>query len=103
MADKKSKAHIISKRDYMKALKIVGAYESQVNTTVIKKDGRFGFLWYNVNGDGSQRWVKAKSIDSAIKKFIRNAPKTMDRLDYEVQHNNSYIDVSEKEELVKWI
>lgn len=93
---------MIKKRDYNKALKIVKAYEQQLNKPAVIAS-LFGFLWFNENNTEHSRYIKAKNINSACKKFLANKPKTMVRIDYEVQHGNEYIDISNLSEFKDWL
>lgn len=93
---------MIKKREYNKALKIVKAYEQQLNKPVVIAS-LFGFLWFNENDTEHNRYIKAKDIDSACKKFLANKPKTMVRIDYEVHHGNKYIDISNRSEFKDWL
>lgn len=63
----------------------------------------FGFLWFTENGNEKQRWVKAKNIDDACRKFLSNMPKTLYRIDCEVQHENDYISISNRKEFNEYL
>jgi len=89
----------ITKSQYIKALKTVDTYIRQVENKSKKCTvNLFGFLWHNFNYVEHQTFIKAKNIDSACKIFNKRMPKTMFRLDYEVQHGNEFIDISDRKE-----
>jgi len=92
---------MIKKREYKKALKIVKEYEQQVLNKPVANT--FGFIWWCEKDIQHNRWIKAKDIDSACRKFILNQPKTIRKLDYEVQHGDEFIDISERKEFKYFI
>jgi hypothetical protein len=93
---------MIRKSEYNKALKIVDAYRLQLqqreNKRTVTNHNLYGFLWFDCDGGEHHRWIKAKDIDSACKRFEKIQPKTMVRLDFEVQNVTTYFDISEREE-----
>jgi len=94
---------MIKKREYNKALKTVKEYEQQLLNKPVVIASAFGFLWWCENDVDHHRWIKAKNIDSACKKFISNQPKTIRKIDYEVQNGKKYIDISERKEFHHWL
>ena len=68
-----------------------------------KKCDIFVFLWFNENGKEFNKFIKAKNINSAIKKFLSKKPISMHRIDYEVQNGNKYIDISDRTEFSEYL
>ena len=89
----------ITKPQYNKALNIVANYQLQLKQKGIKTCNEFYFLWYCQFGQEHHRCIKAKSIESAINKFIIILPKTISSLDYEVKNGDKFIDISNNEKL----
>ena len=63
----------------------------------------YGFLWFGKNGTEHNKYIKAKNIDSAIKKFLARKPKSMTGLDYEVHNGDIYIDISNRSEFSEYL
>ena len=66
----------------------------------------YQFMYYLSDEDYMQpepkyrlKYIKAKSIDAAIKKFLARKPKSLTRLDYEVEKDGQFIDISNVEAL----
>lgn len=69
-----------------------------------KKGNRYGFLyWLTTDSKDHVKFIYAKNINKAIKKFISSMPASLDRVDYEVKFENSFIDISENKAIQKWI
>ena len=92
---------IIKKREYNNALKIIKLHEEQIKKTY-KISKVFGFLWFNKNGKEHNKYIKAKNIKEACRKFLKNKPKTIVKIDYEVhfktKNNSDYISISNRKE-----
>jgi ribosomal protein S26 len=71
------------------------------NETPKDKCNSYEFIWWDYKGKIHTKIIKEKNIDAACKKF--SIPKTMVQIDYEVQCNDSYIDISNKEKFKKFI
>lgn len=83
--------------------------EASLNLDVVttSSSGKFGFLYWlesdSNSSHGRCKWIKADNIDQSCKKFLKNATKTLQSVDYEVQLGDKYIDISERPDFKSWI
>jgi hypothetical protein len=85
----------ITKAKYMKAVRVVAAYEKQ------QRAGKFQFLYWLEEDIGNDERVKekiinAKDIDEACKKFLLIKSSDTAKVDYEVMFDGGYFDISQK-------
>jgi hypothetical protein len=84
----------ISRSEYLKAKRVVSAYEKQQNA------GKFQFLYWlegEVGNDEAmnEKWIAAKSIKTACEKFLLMKSSDVVKVDYEVMHKSEYFDISD--------
>ena len=97
---------MITKKQYEEALKTIAGYERQNQVA----DKGYQFMYY-LSGEGFYRaepkyhirYIKAKSLDAAINRFLSTKPKSLVKVDYEVEHNGKYIDISNIDALQEWL
>ena len=98
---------MITRREYLKAQKVIDAYTKQLNKPNVIASSFHFLYWLNDEQvyDGAERYktIRAKSIEVAIRKFLRVAPKTLSRIDYEVGHKDNFIDISQFKEIKNWL
>lgn len=85
---------MISKKTFKRAEKIIEKYNlQQVIINKKKQKGKFEFLWFDLTGKDHVRFIKAKSIESACKKFLALKLQTLDYVDYEARLNGVEIEI----------
>lgn len=97
----------VTVEQYREAKKLVGINQkviSQYLNQQAKKSmyGTYIFLYYYDDSDEGGEWrnYKAKNIESACKKmakYLSGRKRKLQYVDYEVEFNNAYIDISEIE------
>ena len=84
--------------EFRKAKKIINDYYKQE-----AKKKPYGFLYY-VNEEERTKNIKADNIEQAVKKFLKSVNLTNNiKVDYEVSYNNTFIDISDIEEIKEYL
>lgn len=103
---------MITKREYNKALNTVLKYEQQLRKRRVIGNSSAGyqFMYYLSDEDYMKpepkyrlKYVRAKNINEAVNKFLANKPKSLTRMDYEVEKDGKYIDISNFEKLQHYL
>jgi hypothetical protein len=98
---------MITRREYLKAKKVVDAYTKQLDKPNVIASSYHFLYWLNdeqVYPDSERyKTIRAKSIEIAIRKFLRAAPKSLTRIDEEVGHKDGFIDISQFKQIKNWL
>lgn len=92
---------IITKREYLNALKVVQKFKKQQRVNC------YHFLYYSkiFESEPTCKWIKASCIEDACKKML-DFVSTLNEIymiDYEVGFNEAFIDISNNKLLKKYI
>lgn len=102
---------MVTKKQYIAAQKLIADYEQQLRErNVIASPLCWQFMfttddeWYLKPEPKWQfRYLKAKSLDEAVQKFIARQPKHIVRLDYEVRQGDTFHDISNVDAVQDWL